>query len=70
MTTQRSQRVREVHGPRRSEALQEPPTEASFPSSDEEIGDQRSLDEWGNSMEKTRDHLADRFPEYQWFFAG
>jgi len=33
----------------------EPPTIASIPSSDEEVSNQRSLDEWGNTMEKKQE---------------
>jgi len=50
--TARSRRGSEAHFPRRSAPIQEPPTEASPPPSDEGVSDHRSLDEWGNSMKK------------------
>jgi len=31
-----------------------PPTDASFPSLDEEVQNQRSLDKWGNMMGKNK----------------
>ncbi len=52
MTTACSWQGREVHSPQRSASNQEPPTEASLPPLDEGVSDQRSLDEWGNSMKK------------------
>jgi len=55
MTTLHSRRVREDHGPRRSASLQEPPTEASLPTLDEEVYNHRSLEEWGNIMGKKQD---------------
>jgi len=52
MTPLRSQRIREVHESRRSAVIQEPPTDAPFPSSDEAVSNQRSIGEWGTTLGK------------------
>jgi len=55
MTTSCSRRVHEDHGPRRSASRQEPPTGASFPTSDEAVYNHRSAEVWGNIMGKKQD---------------
>jgi len=55
MTTWRSRSTSEVHSHRRSAQPTEPPTIASIPSSDEEVYNHRSLDEWGNTMGKKQE---------------
>jgi len=53
MTTPRSRENREDHGPRRSAVIQEPPTDASLPSSDDAVDyNQRSTGEWGKTLGK------------------
>jgi len=53
MTTPRSRGNREDHGPRRSAVIQEPPTDASLPSSDDAVDyNQRSTGEWGKTLGK------------------
>jgi len=52
MTPLRSRRIREVHESRRSAVIQEPPTDAPFPSSDEAVSNQRSIGKWGTTLGK------------------
>jgi len=55
MTTRRSRSTSEVHSHWHSAQPTEPPTIASIPSSDEEVYNHRSLDEWGNTMGKKQE---------------
>jgi len=55
MMTWHSQLMSKVHSHRRSAQPTEPPTIASLPSSDEGVSNQRSLDEWGNTMGKKQE---------------
>jgi len=64
MMTLHSRQESEAHSLWRSVFQTEPPTDASFPSLEEEVCNQRSMDEWGNMMGKTRGNFAACIPEY------